>query len=43
MAERQHDLGRTLVKRERLATVRDAAVEMVRPSVFGQAIALLKS
>jgi cobalt-zinc-cadmium resistance protein CzcA len=41
IAERQHGLGRTLVKRERLATVRDAAVEMIRPSVFGQAIIIL--
>ena len=38
LAERQHELKRTLTLPERLREVRGAATEMVRPSVFGQAI-----
>ncbi|MBR0664219.1 CusA/CzcA family heavy metal efflux RND transporter [Roseomonas hellenica] len=41
VAEQQQHLGRTLTKRERLRTVTNSAVEMVRPSVFGQAIIIL--
>ena len=38
LAERQHALGRPLDLRERLAEVQSAASEMIRPSVYGQAI-----
>ena len=38
LAERQHEVKRTLSLPERLHEVRVAATEMVRPSVFGQAI-----
>jgi len=38
LAERQHELGRKLTPAERLATVTAASKEMIRPSVFGQAI-----
>ena len=38
LAERQHQLGRTLTPDERRQTVVASATEMVRPSVFGQAI-----
>lgn len=41
LAERQEHAGRTLTRRERLETVRVSAVEMVRPTVFGQAIIIL--
>ncbi|WP_149536659.1 efflux RND transporter permease subunit [Siccirubricoccus phaeus] len=41
LAERQHALGRTLHLRERLETVAASAREMIRPSVFGQAIIIL--
>ena len=38
LAERQHVLGRTLTRDERLGETLAAAKEMVRPSVYGQAI-----
>ena len=38
LAERQHQLGRTLTLRERLHEVLFATKQMVQPSVFGQAI-----
>jgi cobalt-zinc-cadmium resistance protein CzcA len=38
LAERQHALGRTLDLRERVAEVASASKEMIRPSVYGQAI-----
>src|SRR5262245_5947616 len=41
LAERQHALGRTLDLRERLSEVAGAAHEMVRPSVYGQAIIVI--
>ncbi len=41
LAEAQHRAGRILTVGERLDEVRDAATEMVRPSVYGQAIILL--
>jgi len=41
LAGRQHELGRLLTQAERLETVRDAAQEMIRPSVYGQAIIIL--
>jgi cobalt-zinc-cadmium resistance protein CzcA len=41
LAWRQHVLGRPLTRPERLETVTRAAREMVRPTVFGQAIILL--
>jgi cobalt-zinc-cadmium resistance protein CzcA len=41
LAERQQALGRILTRDERLATVRASAVEMVQPSLYGQAIILL--
>ena len=41
IAERQHHLGRPLDRGERLALVAQAAREMIRPSVFGQAIIIL--
>ncbi|KQT80877.1 CusA/CzcA family heavy metal efflux RND transporter [Methylobacterium sp. Leaf466] len=41
LAERQHALGRTLDREERLATVRRSAEEMIKPSVYGQAIIML--
>ncbi|PDT73889.1 CusA/CzcA family heavy metal efflux RND transporter [Bradyrhizobium sp. C9] len=41
LAEKQHALGRVLTRDERLATVRASAVEMVQPSLYGQAIILL--
>jgi heavy metal efflux system protein len=41
LAERQRELGRLLTREERLATVRASAVEMVKPSLYGQAIILL--
>jgi cobalt-zinc-cadmium resistance protein CzcA len=41
LAERQHKLGRLLTQSERLEAVRYAAQEMIRPSVYGQAIIIL--
>jgi cobalt-zinc-cadmium resistance protein CzcA len=41
IAERQHHLGRGLTLDERLSSVASSAREMVRPSVFGQAIIIL--
>ena len=41
LAERQRELGRILDRDERLATVRASTVEMVRPSLYGQAIIIL--
>ena len=41
MAEQQHRQGRVLGLEERLAVVAGAAREMIRPSVFGQAIIIL--
>ena len=38
IAERQHHIGRTLDKGERLHAVASATREMIRPSVYGQAI-----
>ena len=41
MAERQHHQGRLLTLDERLSVITGAAREMIRPSVFGQAIIIL--
>lgn len=41
LAERQKALGRMLSLRERLETAQESAEEMIRPSVYGQAIILL--
>jgi cobalt-zinc-cadmium resistance protein CzcA len=41
LAEKQRELGRLPTREERLATVRASAVEMVKPSLYGQAIILL--
>ena len=41
IAERQHELGHKLSKGERLSTVIGAAEEMIKPSVYGQAIIIL--
>ncbi|QIG92641.1 MULTISPECIES: efflux RND transporter permease subunit [unclassified Bradyrhizobium] len=41
LAEKQRALGRVLTRDERLATVHASAVEMVQPSLYGQAIILL--
>jgi len=41
LAERQHATGRTLTKSERLQTVATSAREMIRPSLYGQAIIIL--
>ncbi|MEG3092769.1 efflux RND transporter permease subunit [Sphingomonas sp. PB1R3] len=41
LAELQHDKGRLLTPKERLATVATSAREMIRPSVYGQAIIIL--
>ena len=41
LAERQHKLGRKLTTDERLDTVRVSAEEMIKPSVYGQAIIIL--
>ena len=41
LAERQTALGRPLSLSERLTTVREAAEEMIAPSVYGQAIIIL--
>ena len=41
LAERQHALGRPLDTQERLRTVRASAEEMIKPSLYGQAIIIL--
>ncbi|KOX42811.1 cation transporter [Streptomyces purpurogeneiscleroticus] len=41
LAERQHELGRALDTDERLQTVRASAEEMIKPSLYGQAIIIL--
>ena len=41
IAERQHELGRQLTVAERLSTVIGASEQMIRPSVYGQAIIIL--
>ncbi|MCX4194207.1 CusA/CzcA family heavy metal efflux RND transporter [Methylobacterium organophilum] len=41
LAERQHELGRALDTEERLQTVRASAEEMIKPSLYGQAIIIL--
>ena len=41
IGERQHLAGRPLLREERLETVSQAAREMIRPSVYGQAIIIL--
>ncbi len=41
LAERQHHEGRLLALRERLETVLHASQEMIRPTVYGQAIIFL--
>ncbi len=41
LAERQHELGRKLSKGERLGTVIESAEEMIKPSLYGQAIIIL--
>jgi cobalt-zinc-cadmium resistance protein CzcA len=41
LAERQHQLGRLLTQSERLREVSVAAREMIKPSVYGQAIIIL--
>ncbi|MCS3445788.1 MULTISPECIES: efflux RND transporter permease subunit [Bradyrhizobium] len=41
LAERQVTLGRVLTRDERLKTITDSAVEMIRPTVYGQLIIIL--
>ncbi|MBX9842044.1 MAG: CusA/CzcA family heavy metal efflux RND transporter [Xanthobacteraceae bacterium] len=41
LGERQKELGRALLRDERLATVIASAKEMIQPTVFGQAIIIL--
>ena len=41
LSERQHELGRKLSLDERLQTVRVSAEEMIKPTVYGQAIIIL--
>ena len=41
LAEKQTELGRKLDLEERLATVRASAEEMIKPSLYGQAIIIL--
>src|SRR5262249_22017864 len=41
LAERQHHLGRNLHQGEHLSTVIESAEEMIKPTVFGQAIIIL--
>jgi cobalt-zinc-cadmium resistance protein CzcA len=41
IAEHQHELGRKLAPEERLETVIRSAEEMIKPSVYGQAIIIL--
>ena len=41
LGQRQHELSRALTTDERLSVVRRGAEEMIRPTVFGQAIIIL--
>ena len=41
LSERQHEKGRLLTLEERLRTVAESAREMIRPSLYGQAIIIL--
>ena len=41
LAERQHALGRALLRDERLETIIVSAEEMIKPTVYGQAIIML--
>ncbi|WP_334151128.1 efflux RND transporter permease subunit [Hyphomicrobium sp.] len=41
LADRQHELGRQLSLGERLSTVIESSEEMIKPSVYGQAIIIL--
>ncbi|AZG78882.1 efflux RND transporter permease subunit [Methylocystis rosea] len=41
LAERRHFLGRDLSQEERLSTIVESAVEMRKPTVYGQAIIIL--
>jgi len=41
IAEKQKDLDRTLHVDERLSTIQESAAEMIRPSLYGQAIIIL--
>ncbi len=41
LAERQHAFGRRLTQEERLATIIKSAEEMIKPTVYGQAIIIL--
>lgn len=41
LAEKQHEIGRRLTLSERLETVHKSAEEMIKPSVYGQAIIIL--
>lgn len=41
LSERQHERGRILTLGERLSTVIESAEEMIKPSVYGQAIIIL--
>ncbi|MHC1948559.1 CusA/CzcA family heavy metal efflux RND transporter [Bradyrhizobium sp. UFLA06-06] len=41
LAQRQVDLSRALTRDERLKTITDSAVEMIRPTVYGQLIIIL--
>src|SRR5829696_1008877 len=41
LAERQQAVGRKLTKGERLSTIIESAEEMIKPSVYGQAIIIL--
>ena len=41
LADRQHAFGRQLTELERLSTIIGSAEEMIKPSVFGQAIIIL--
>jgi cobalt-zinc-cadmium resistance protein CzcA len=41
LSERQHEMGRKLALGERLSTVIESAEEMIKPSLYGQAIIIL--
>jgi cobalt-zinc-cadmium resistance protein CzcA len=41
LAERQRELGRALGLDERLQTIKESAIEMIRPTVYGQLIIIL--
>lgn len=41
LADKQHELKRTLTRRERMLEVMVASKEMIQPSVFGQAIIII--